>query len=111
MAASVAIKVSVQQSLGEGRYVITHQGGGSPDVAAVSAAITAALANGTISGDGTALGLVTAIQTAMAPVVAALNTNVSVVYDPSAITSRNQLVAALRELQKAAAETSKLTQG
>lgn len=83
---------------------------------AVNSAVTAALANGTISGDPTALGLVTAIQTAMTTLGTTLTTtttnaatakgntatakagtsaNVSCAFDAVVITSVGKLRSAL----------------
>lgn len=70
-----------------------------PDVVTTNAAaITAALANGTISGDGTALGLVTAIQTSNNLALQ----NVSVSIDRAVVLTKDQLRAAFNEIINAA---------
>ena len=70
-----------------------------------AAAITAALANDTISGDGTALGLVTAIQTAND----VANVNVSVSIDLAVITTADQLRAVFNEIVRVAIGNGRVT--
>ena len=67
---------------------------GKPDgLTAIGTATTAALANGTISGDGTALGLVTAIQTAQQACLA----DVYVSFNQATIATQAQLKAAFAQ--------------
>lgn len=112
-----AVNITIGQSLGEGRYSPSVKNGSLPvaSTTALSAAvttaltdITAALAIGNISGDPTSLTAVTliqtdvtAIQTAVAALALALTGDVSVVWDGSTITHRNQLRDALRLALKA----------
>lgn len=78
-------------------------------IAAVTAAQVAAEANGTIAGDGTALGLVQAIGTAFVALTAALTTakatssakNVILDVDTSVVTTRNGVKAAVAALMLA----------
>jgi hypothetical protein len=82
----------------------------STDESTVDADITAALANATISGDSTALGLVTQIQTDFATLKtdigtvdlnAAVSGDVVVSYNPSTVVSKNMLRACLNAIMQA----------
>lgn len=112
-----AVNIKVGQSLGEGRYSSSVKGAAlpAPTLATLSAAITtaltditAALAVPNISGDPTSVTAVTlvqtdvtAIQTAANALVLALSSDVSVAWDGSTVTHRNQLREALRVALKA----------
>lgn len=114
-----AFAATLGQSLGEGRF--NTDAAGHPSIAvsiaavaalqaAVDDAVVAALADVTISGDPTALGLVEDIETAFAAYVAAVTAtdtastakNLVVDFDDEVITSRNALKAALRAIEQTA---------
>lgn len=81
--------------------------------AAVTSDITAALANGTISGDPTALGLVTAIQTDFAILIAALASGttspVVLSFDGAAVVTKNQLRLCIAAILKTIDGSNDLT--
>ena len=127
--ARIAFGCTLGGSLGEGRFssssgavapALTSTTTADTDVgnaqgleAAVTSAVSAAAANGTIAGDGTALGLVQAIQTAFDLLIASLVTakaatvaaksaaapaNVVLDIDTAVVTTKNGVRAAVREL-------------
>lgn len=84
------------------------------ETSTVSADITAALANVTISGNETALGLVTQIQTDFNSLVSSLavaanTSDVLVSYLPSDVVSKNNLRSALAMIMKAVEGQSDLS--
>ncbi len=114
----IALSATLGQSLGDGRYNTSGGGYASSSIliasaqslqAAVDAAQAAAEANGTISGNGTALGLVQAIGTAFAAYVVAVTTaaskaagaNAIVDLDMAVLTTANARRAVMRELSRA----------
>jgi len=114
-----AFAATLGQSLGSGQFS-SSAAANTPIATAIAAiealqaavddAVVAALADPTISGDPTALGLVEDIETAFAAYVAAVTAadtaaaakNLVVDYDDTVITSRNALRAALRQIEHAA---------
>lgn len=113
--ARIAFKCTLGQSLGEGRFN-SSAGAAGPIADAITAvqalqtavddAQAAAEANGTIAGDGTALGLVQAIGTAFAAYVAAVGTaataasadNAILDIDDAVLTTKNAVRHALRTI-------------
>ena len=104
--ATVAFNAKVNQELnGSGVYATSLVGRSAPtpDVTAVNAAITTALAIPAISGDQDATDAVTAIQDAVDALVSAIQSGagVSVTIDTSAIDSWNKFHSAMREVELA----------
>jgi hypothetical protein len=93
-----ALKITLGSSYGSGKYgssvALSKELSVLTD--AVDTAQALAEANGTIAGDGTALGLVQAIGTAFAAVKTALSANAVLSVDTSVVTSMNALDAVLK---------------
>ncbi len=104
--ALAAVNITVGQSLGDGRYNSSIKGGATPDfatattdMATVSADVATLVADGATPTQGHVNTLNTdfaAVNTAYTALAAAIGSDVTVVWDASTITSRNQLRAALQ---------------
>lgn len=115
---NIALTVTVGQSIGNGGYSITNgvlanPNGTPPSTATVAADIATLVADGASPTQGhvttlnTDWGTFLTAETAFRGGVSALTANVTLLYDPSAITNMNQLRAALKEFERLCA--SRLT--
>lgn len=103
--ALAAVNITIGQSLGGGRYSSSIKGGSAPDFATVTTDMATAAADvATLVADGASptQGHVTTLDTDFSAANAAytalagtINGDVTVVWDSSTITSRNQMRAAL----------------
>lgn len=115
---NIALTVTVKQALDGGRYSISNgalanPNASPPSTATVAADIATLVADGalptqahvtTLNSDW---GTFLTAETAYRGGVGALTANVTLLYDPSAITNMNQLRAALKEFERLCA--SRLT--
>lgn len=96
--------LGVARSGGNG-YVAVAKSGAQPSTTGTAAAIAAAAANVTIAADGTALGLVNAITTALATDKAdadQLAGDATLLIDTAVLTTRDKLKAVLDEIYQSA---------
>lgn len=109
--ALAAVNITIGASLGGGAYGSSVKGGSVPsfatvttDMATVSADVATLVADGASPTQGHVTTLNTdfaALNTAYTALAAAINGDVSIVWNGAVITSRNQLRAALQTALKA----------
>lgn len=100
-----AYNANLGVALSSGGYQSVDKGGAQPATTTTAAAIAAAAANGTIAGDGTALGLVNAITTALATDKANADLfagDAVLQIDTAVIDTRNKLKAVLDGIYQSA---------
>lgn len=90
--ALAAVNLTIGQSLGDGRYGVTAKGASAPDFATVTADIATLVADGASPTQAH----VTTLNTDYAPLAAAINGDVTVVWNTTNVTKRNQLRHALQ---------------
>lgn len=69
-------------------------------ITAAQSAVTDALANETISGDGTANDLVLAVQTAVDAIATAMTKDIAINFNTSTVTSQSQLEYVFRQMAR-----------
>jgi hypothetical protein len=95
--ALAAVNITIGQALGSGRYSSSVKGGSVPDIATVTTNVATLVADGASPTQAH----VTTLNTNHTKLAAAITGDVSVIWDGSTITSRNQLRHALREAIRA----------
>jgi len=95
--ALAAVNITIGQSLGGGAYSSTIKRGSAPNFTSVTADVATLVADGASPTQGH----VNTLNTDYTALAAAITGDVSVIWDGSTITSRNQLRAALRKVIEA----------
>lgn len=104
--ALAAVNVTIGQSLGGGAYSSSVKGGSAPDFATVTTDVATLVADGASPTQAH----VTSLNTAYTALAAAINGDVTVVWNGATITSVSQLKAALdRALEGARSGIGALT--
>lgn len=95
--ALAAVNITVGQALGDGHYSSVIKGGSAPNFSAVTTDVATLVADATSPTQAH----VTTLNTDYTALAAAINGNVTVIWDSSVVTERNQLRAALLTMLKA----------
>lgn len=89
--ALAAVNITIGQSLGSGRYVATPKGGSAPDFATVTTNVATLVADAASPTQAH----VTTLNTNYTALAAAINGDVTLVWNTTNITTRNQMRSAL----------------
>jgi len=90
--ALAAVNITLGQSLGDGRYSVAVKGGSVPDFATVTTDVATLVADGVSPTQAH----VNTLNTDYTALTAAINGDLTVLWDGATFTKRNQLRAALK---------------
>lgn len=94
--ALAAVNITIGQSLGGGRYSSSLKGGSAPDFATVTTNVATLVSDGATPTQGH----VNTLNTNYTALAASIAGDVSVVWNATTITTRNQMRHALREAMR-----------